>query len=145
MINTYIGRKAPKNIAPEGLLPNPNSPVKVLTDRFADMGFSIREMMALMGAHSTGKQRFVNTASANASFDSTVDIWDVRFCEHCQIWGWNSLTNIWWVDSETQSATVAPGTLKLNSDVNFSHNATTMPDWNRFVGNQDNWFVHAEC
>ncbi|KAJ7142475.1 heme peroxidase [Mycena epipterygia] len=121
VINTYIGRTKPKNIAPDGLLPNPNSPVKVLTDRFADMGFSIRELMALIGAHTAGKQRFVNTAVAPSSFDSTVNIWDVRFY------------------SETQSSTVAPGTFKLNSDVNFSHNATTQKDYNRFVGNQDNW------
>ncbi|KAJ6566884.1 heme peroxidase [Mycena capillaripes] len=122
VINTYIGRPAPKTIpAPDGLLPNPNSAVKVLTDRFADMGFSIRELMALIGAHSTGKQRFVNLAQAQSSFDSTVDIWDVRFY------------------SETQSSTTAPGTFKLNSDVNFSHNATTQKDYNRFVGNQDNW------
>ncbi|KAJ7625213.1 heme peroxidase, partial [Mycena rosella] len=67
--NTYVGRKLSLNITPDGLLPNPNSPVKVLTDRFANMGFTIRELMALIGAHSTGKQRFVNTAAANASFD----------------------------------------------------------------------------
>ncbi|KAF7353995.1 Peroxidase [Mycena venus] len=120
-VTTYIGRPAPKNIAPDGLLPNPNSAVKVLTDRFADMGFSIRELMALIGAHSTGKQRFVDPALAQSSFDSTVDIWDVRFY------------------SETQNATAAPGTFRLNSDVNFSHNATTQQDYNRFVGNQDNW------
>ncbi|KAJ6504439.1 heme peroxidase [Mycena vulgaris] len=121
VINTYIGRTAPKNIAPDGLLPNPNSPVKVLTDRFADMGFSIRELMALIGAHSTGKQRFVNTLVAPSTFDTTVDIWDVRFY------------------SDTQSSSVAPGTFKLNSDVNFAHNATTQKDYNRFVGKQDNW------
>ncbi|KAF7354008.1 Peroxidase [Mycena venus] len=120
-VTTYIGRPAPKNIAPDGLLPNPNSAVKVLTDRFADMGFSIRELMALIGAHSTGKQRFVDAALAGSSFDSTVDIWDVRFY------------------SETQNSTAAPGTFRLNSDVNFSHNATTQKDYNRFVGNQDNW------
>jgi hypothetical protein len=86
VIKTYIGRKNTDHSAPLNLLPNPNSAVKTLTDRFADMGFTIREMMALMGAHSTGKQRFVNPALANSSFDTTVDIWDVRFCEHCQIW-----------------------------------------------------------
>ncbi|KAJ7473364.1 heme peroxidase [Mycena latifolia] len=139
VINTYIGRTEPKNIAPDGLLPNPDSPVQVLTDRFADMGFSIRELMALIGAHSTGKQRFVNPALASSSFDSTVDIWDVRFY------------------SETQNTTAAPGmqlscfnhasadsnekkgTFRLNSDVNFSGNATTQQDYNRFVGNQNNW------
>ncbi|KAJ7623883.1 heme peroxidase [Mycena polygramma] len=122
-IRTYVGRALPRNIAPDNLLPNPNSPVKVLTDRFADMGFSIREMMALMGAHSTAKQRFVNTALVGETLDSTPDIWDVRFY------------------SETQQATAAPGTFRLNSDVNFSHNATTQQDYNRFVGagKQNDW------
>ncbi|KAJ7676522.1 heme peroxidase, partial [Mycena polygramma] len=134
-IKTYVGRALPKNIAPDNLLPNPNSPVKVLTDRFADMGFSIREMMALMGAHSTAKQRFVVPALAGETLDSTPDIWDVRFY------------------SETQQATAAPGirchymltalrdpgTFRLNSDVNFSHNATTQQDYNRFVGKQSDW------
>ncbi|KAJ7664490.1 heme peroxidase [Mycena polygramma] len=120
-IKTYVGRALPKNIAPDNLLPNPNSPVKVLTDRFADMGFSIREMMALMGAHSTAKQRFVVPALAGETLDSTPDIWDVRFY------------------SETQQATAAPGTFRLNSDVNFSHNATTQQDYNRFVGKQNDW------
>jgi manganese peroxidase len=46
------------------------------------MGFSIRELMALIGAHTTGKQRFVDPTRAGNSFDSTVDIWDVRFCTY---------------------------------------------------------------
>jgi hypothetical protein len=36
--------------------------------------------MALIGAHTAGKQRFVSTAVAGSSFDTTVDIWDVKFC-----------------------------------------------------------------
>ncbi|KAJ7689785.1 heme peroxidase [Mycena rosella] len=66
------------------------TPVPILTARFADMGFSVRELMAIIGAHITGKQRLVNTAVANSAFDSIVDIWGVRFY------------------SETQSATAAP-------------------------------------
>jgi hypothetical protein len=64
-----------------GLLPNPEDPVPKLLARFADMNFTARDLVALIGAHSSGKQRFVDTAKANFSFDSTVDIWDVRFCE----------------------------------------------------------------
>ncbi|KAJ6577813.1 heme peroxidase [Mycena capillaripes] len=123
VINTYIGRKPPaaNYTAPDGLLPNPNSPVQVLLNRFADMGFSTREFMALMGAHSTAKQRFVDTTRANQPMDSTVEIWDVRYY------------------SEMQNLTAAPGTYRLNSDVNFAHNATTQQDFNRFVGKQDDW------
>ncbi|KAJ6577808.1 heme peroxidase [Mycena capillaripes] len=119
VINTYIGRKAPaaNYTAPDGLLPNPNSPVSALLARFADMGFTTRELMALMGAHSTAKQRFVDTRRASQSMDSTVEIWDVRY----------------------YSPTAAPGTYRLNSDVNFAHNATTQQDFNRFVGKQDDW------
>ncbi|KAJ7702658.1 manganese peroxidase 1 [Mycena rosella] len=84
VINTYIGRPAPRNIAPNGLLPNPTDAVEVLLARFADMGFDSRELAALLGAHSAGKQRFVDLAQANATFDTTVDIWDTRFCEDIQ-------------------------------------------------------------
>ncbi|KAJ7629579.1 heme peroxidase [Mycena rosella] len=58
--------------------PEPQRPVKVLTDCFADMYFTIRELMVLIGEHSTGKQRFQSSASVNAPFDSTVDVWDRR-------------------------------------------------------------------
>lgn len=80
VINYYIGRPESKNPAPD-ILPDTHSPVPVLLSRFADMGFSSRELMALIGAHTSGKQRFVSPSFANSSFDTTVDIWDVRFCE----------------------------------------------------------------
>ncbi|KAJ7701171.1 hypothetical protein B0H17DRAFT_199785 [Mycena rosella] len=84
--------------------------------RFAD----IRELMALIGVHSTGKQRSVNTAVANSSFDSTVDTWDIRTLR---------------VRESLQESRHIP----VEYDVNFSHNATTQKDCNRFVGNQENW------
>ncbi|KAJ6566869.1 heme peroxidase [Mycena capillaripes] len=123
-VKVYVGRKTPKPkyTAPDGLLPNPNSPVKVLTDRFADMGLSIRDLMALIGAHSTGRQRFQDASTSGAPLDSTIDIWDLSA-----------------VDSETQNAMAAPGTFRLASDVNFAHNATTKKEYNRFVGEQDDW------
>jgi hypothetical protein len=142
VVKTYVGRTPPKNEAPLDLLPSPFDPVPKMIARFADMGFSVRELMALIGAHTTGKQRFVDINQATKSFDSTVDVWDVRFY------------------SETQAATAAPGMLKfgltapfvfpnacsagtfrLNSDVNFSHNTTTVKDYNRFVGKQDDWYA----
>ncbi|KAF8896039.1 heme peroxidase [Infundibulicybe gibba] len=123
VINTYIGRPPPANNNPDGLLPNTHSPVSTLTARFADMGFSIREMMALIGSHTAGTQKFVDTTQAGAAFDSTDELWDVRFY------------------AETQSNLTAPGSFKLPSDVAFSHDPSTRDDYNRFVGNdrQDNW------
>ena len=63
------------------MLPSPDDPVPKLIARFADMGLTVRDLMALVGAHSSGTQQFVDPTMANSSFDSTVDIWDVRFCE----------------------------------------------------------------
>ncbi|KAJ7204994.1 heme peroxidase [Mycena pura] len=120
-INFWVGRPAPRNIAPMGLLPSPEGAVPDLIARFADMGLTVRDMIALIGAHTTGKQQFVNPAQANSTFDTTVDIWDTRFY------------------TQTQAAAVEPGTLKLDSDVYFSTNASTAAEFSRFIGGQDLW------
>ncbi|KAJ6566832.1 heme peroxidase [Mycena capillaripes] len=120
-IDAFVGRPQPKNVAPNGLFPSPDDPVPTLLARFADMGFTTRDLIALVGAHSTGKQRFVDPSVANSSFDSTVDIWDVRFY------------------SETAAPTTPPDVLKLHSDVNFSHNTSTKFEFHRFINNQEDW------
>ncbi|KAJ6537272.1 heme peroxidase [Mycena vulgaris] len=120
-MKAFIGRPLPLNIAPDGLLPSPDDPVPKLIARFADMGFTVRDLVALIGAHSSGKQRFVNPAVANSSFDTTVDIWDVRFY------------------AETALPTNPQGVLKLNSDVNLAHNGSTTHEFLRFINNQEDW------
>jgi len=84
-VNVFVGREPPFNIAPNGLLPSPESPVADLLALFADKGFNSKELMALIGAHTTGKQRFVEPTIANDSFDTTVTIWDTRFCEQAPL------------------------------------------------------------
>ncbi|KAF9033738.1 heme peroxidase [Hymenopellis radicata] len=125
VIRTYVGRSGPPPVNPDGLLPDTNSPVEVLLARFADMGFAPRELMALIGSHTTGRQRFVDVAEAGEPFDSTIDVWDVRFYTETQ----NNFTD-----------SAAP-TFHLPSDRAFSHHPLTQPDYNRFVGfkRQDNW------
>lgn len=61
------------------MIPDVNDSVEKMLARFADMGLSVRDTMALVGAHSTAKQRFVDPSQAGKSMDSTVDIWDVKF------------------------------------------------------------------
>ncbi|KAJ7795831.1 heme peroxidase [Mycena olivaceomarginata] len=117
-INAFIGRPPPLNVAPNGLLPSPDNSVPTL---ITDMGFTVRDLTALVSAHSTGKQRFVDPTVANSSFDSTVDIWDARFY------------------AETAAPTTPPDVLKLHSDVNFSHNASTFHEFHRFINNQEDW------
>ncbi|KAJ7112725.1 heme peroxidase [Mycena epipterygia] len=115
-VKVFVGREPPFNVAPDGLLPNPESPVADLLARFADMGFDSKELMALIGAHTTGKQRFVEPAIANNSFDSTVTIWDTRFY------------------TETSTNASIAGTYRLDSDVNFATDPSTSTDFARFIG-----------
>ncbi|KAF7366154.1 Peroxidase [Mycena venus] len=121
-ITAYVGRTPPQNIAPTGLLPSPEDPVATLVARFADMGLSSRDMIALIGAHTTGTQQFVNPAEANYTFDTTDTIWDTRF-----------------YTQTADNTTVLPDVYKLDSDVAFSTDPTTSTDFNRFIGQQSLW------
>lgn len=78
-IETWIGRRDIGVRNPDGMIPDVNDSVEKMLARFADMGLSVRDTMALVGAHSTAKQRFVDPSQAGKSMDSTVDIWDVKF------------------------------------------------------------------
>ncbi|KAJ7141783.1 heme peroxidase [Mycena crocata] len=119
VIATYVGRKPPTNIAPDGLLPSATSPVQVLLDRFSDMGINKKELIALLGAHSTAKQRFQSPPTS--AMDSTVEIWDVRFY------------------SETAAATAPPGCFRLASDVAMASNSVTKKEFAGYIGEQDDW------
>ncbi|KAF7357156.1 Peroxidase [Mycena sanguinolenta] len=121
-VTAFVGRAAPLNIAPTGLLPSPEDPVAKLVARFADMGLSSRDMIALIGAHTTGTQQFVDPAKANFSFDTTDTIWDTRF-----------------YTQTADNTTVLPDVFKLDSDVAFSTDPSTSGDFNRFIGQQSMW------
>ncbi|KAJ6483154.1 heme peroxidase [Mycena sanguinolenta] len=121
-VTAFVGRAPPLNIAPTGLLPSPEDPVATLVARFADMGLSSRDMIALIGAHTTGTQQFVDPGDANYTFDTTYNIWDTRF-----------------YTQTADNTTVLPDVYKLDSDVAFSTDPTTSTDFNRFIGQQTLW------
>ncbi|KAH8827868.1 heme peroxidase [Flagelloscypha sp. PMI_526] len=70
-IKTYIGRAPADHVNPDGLLPDTRDTVPNLVARFADQGFSVRELMALIGAHTAGRQRFVELIQSGNTFDTT--------------------------------------------------------------------------
>jgi hypothetical protein len=57
--------------------PHPAEPL--LTPTPASKGFSPVDLAALIGAHTTAKQRGVDPSKAGASLDSTVGTWDNKF------------------------------------------------------------------
>jgi hypothetical protein len=78
-VTTYIGRADNTTSAPAGLLPDVNSAAADIVNLFAAKGLSATDLAALLGAHSTATQLFVNTASSNASLDTTPGAWDVVY------------------------------------------------------------------
>ena len=64
---------------PDGLLPDANDLADNLINLFKDKTIQSTDLIALIGAHTAGKQRFFDTAKANMPFDTTPGIWDVAF------------------------------------------------------------------
>ncbi|KAF2730952.1 ligninase LG6 precursor [Polyplosphaeria fusca] len=124
-IRALVGRKDSSIPAPEGLVPSSHDSVDAILSRFASVGLSANDVVALVGAHTTGKQFFDDPAQAGASFDTSPSVWDVTFY------------------GETLSGT-APYTLQ--SDKELSKDSRTSDEWTKFSISQSGWaasFVSA--
>ncbi|ORX94522.1 heme peroxidase [Clohesyomyces aquaticus] len=78
---TLIGRDDSPTPNPTGLLPDTNSPPPVIVELFANKTIGVKDLISLIGAHTTANQFFVDPAKASQPLDSTPGIWDVKFYE----------------------------------------------------------------
>lgn len=106
---------------PEGLLPSPFSNSTVLIDLFADKGISAAQLAALVGAHSTSRQFFVDTTppAEGEPQDDTPGIWDVDFYAN--------------------TANPPAGVFVFPSDVALMNDPVSGPVFQGFVGKQGKW------
>jgi hypothetical protein len=70
-IRTFVGRKDATQAAPTGLLPDVHDSADNLIALFQAKGFSAHDLAALVGAHATAKQRFVDTKQVEKPLDTT--------------------------------------------------------------------------
>ncbi|KAH7401333.1 ligninase LG6 precursor [Pyrenochaeta sp. MPI-SDFR-AT-0127] len=126
-VRTLVGRKDATKAAPTGLLPDVHDSADNLIALFANKGFSAHDLAALVGAHATARQRFVDTspAAVNKPLDTTIGVWDVEF--------YNDTLNNPAGSTPTQKVFVLP------SDKKLSTHAKIKDEWNAFVGNQQHW------
>ncbi|ORY04773.1 ligninase LG6 precursor [Clohesyomyces aquaticus] len=120
-IRTFVGRKDATKAAPKGLLPDVHDSADNLIQLFANKGFSAHDLAALVGAHSSAKQRFVEPAKANFPLDTTPGIWDVNFY------------------NETLQKPRDERIFVLPSDEVLSVHPKVNDEWKSFVGNQPHW------
>ncbi|KAL1875447.1 hypothetical protein Daus18300_003186 [Diaporthe australafricana] len=76
---TYIGRKDNAKAAPDGLLPPVDASADFLIKQFQDKTIQPNGLVALLGAHSTAQQRFVDPRRAGDPQDSTPGVWDMLY------------------------------------------------------------------
>ncbi|RDW60277.1 peroxidase-6 [Coleophoma crateriformis] len=127
-VRTFIGRKDATRAAPNGLLPSVTSDATTLINLFADKTISAHEMTALVGAHSTSQQFFVNSLQFAAPQDATPGVWDVSFY------------------NETLQPSAKPGVFRFQSDSTIAADSRCSREWNAFVGDQSHWnedYAHA--
>ncbi|KAF2189039.1 class II peroxidase [Zopfia rhizophila CBS 207.26] len=118
-IKTFIGRKDSTTPAPDGLLPDVNASGDSLFKLFQDKGFDEVDLAALLGAHSTSKQFFVDQTKAGQAQDSTPGIWDVKYYK------------------ETLNAPA--DVFVFPSDKNLASHAKVGKEFKGFVDNQGKW------
>ncbi|KAJ4362906.1 hypothetical protein N0V83_010023 [Neocucurbitaria cava] len=121
-IRSFVGRKDNTKAGPTGLLPGEKDSADVLIKLFQAKTIDPHDLVALVGAHTTSQQHFVNTARDGDPQDTTPGIWDVAF-----------------YPQTTNNPPVR--VLKFQSDINLSKDSRTSPEWAEFSGSggQNHW------
>ncbi|QDS77202.1 hypothetical protein FKW77_002627 [Venturia effusa] len=120
-IKTMIGRVDSAIPAPnESLLPgNASMSADTIISLFADKGFSAPDVAALIGAHSSAQQFFLDPTRAGQPQDRTPGIWDV--------------------DYYAVTTSRNPAVLTFQSDINIANDPRSGPTFRSFIGQQANW------
>ena len=126
-VRTFVGRKDNAKAGATGLLPGVNDSADKLIKLFQAKTIDPHDLVALVGAHTTSQQHFVNTARDGDPQDSTPGVWDVAFYGQT-------------------TGSPPPRVLKFASDIALSKDSRTKDEWQAFVGGQAHWnAVSLDC
>ncbi len=123
IIKFLVGRQdavMPQDRAPDGFLPPADGSADFLIALFRDKGMDPLTLAALMGAHSTSTQKFVDPSRAGSPQDSTPGTWDVAYY------------------GETLQGT-NPKIFTFQSDRNMARDPRMRDEWLSFVNGQGRW------
>ena len=122
-LRMFVGRQDSSRACPNGLLPGVTQPADDLIALFEDKTIGPHDLAALLGAHSTSRQFFVNASHAGESQDDTPGVWDVRFY------------------GITLQDVVPPGVFKFESDMALANHPRVNDEWVQFAGpgGQNHW------
>jgi hypothetical protein len=122
-IRSFVGRKDNSKAGPTGLLPGEKDSAATLLALFSAKTIDAHDLVALVGAHTTSQQHFVDTTRDGDPQDTTPGVWDVAF--------YPQTTN-----------NPPPRVLKFQSDINLSKDSATITEWQEFSdrnAGQNHW------
>ncbi|KFA60124.1 hypothetical protein S40285_09549 [Stachybotrys chlorohalonatus IBT 40285] len=120
-IRSFVGRIDNPNPAPTGNLPEITHSVDHLLALFQDKTITPNQLVALVGAHTTAQQRFVDTTRAGDPLDRTPGVWDGGFY------------------GEVVNPNSPPRVFKFPTDIALSTDPRTSSEWQNFVPRSPAW------
>jgi catalase (peroxidase I) len=119
-VRTFVGRIDSSVPSVNGLLPDVFADADSLIKLFQDKTINAHGLTALVGAHTTSQQHFVNVSRAGDPQDSSPGVWDITFY------------------SQT-TGTAPKRVFKFPSDVKLSVHPSVSTEWNHFATEQEHW------
>jgi catalase (peroxidase I) len=113
-VRTFVGRKDNSKAGPTGTLPGEKDSADKLIKLFQDKTIDAHDLVALVGAHTTSQQHFVDTSRDGDPQDSTPGVWDMAFYP------------------QTTNANTPVRIIKFQSDINLSKDSRTSASWAQF-------------
>lgn len=120
-IRTFVGRVDSATPAPHGLLPDVNADADSLIKLFEDKTIGPHGLTALIGAHTTSQQFFVDPSRAGDPQDGTPGVWDVKFYQ------------------QTLASDAPPRVFKFASDVVLAQDGRISHEFQSFAADQSHW------
>ncbi|KAF8889544.1 manganese peroxidase 2 [Gymnopilus junonius] len=132
-VKFLLGRPAPKAASPPNLVPEPFDSVQKILARFASVGFSPEEVVALLSSHSIAGADDVDSSIPGTPFDISPAVFDTQIFINVQLRG-----TLFPGTSGNQGEVQSPvrGTLRLQSDHLLARDSATNCIWQSFANNQ---------
>ncbi|KAL2070244.1 hypothetical protein VTL71DRAFT_13270 [Oculimacula yallundae] len=119
-VRTFVGRQDSLRPAPDNLLRSVFADADSLIQLFENKTIRAHGLTALVGAHTTSQQHFVDPSRAGDPQDMTPGIWDVGFY------------------SQT-TGSAPPRVFRFPSDVKLSLHPRIASEWSQFAAGQKHW------
>ncbi|KAJ6577683.1 manganese peroxidase 3 [Mycena capillaripes] len=128
-----LGRPVASAPSPIGLVPEPFDTITDVLARFAEVGFSPAEVVALLGSHTIAAADHVDPTIPGTPFDSTPGIFDTQLFIEMQLRG-VLFPGVGGNPGQVESP--LEGIIRLNTDATLARDSRTACIWQSFVNNQ---------